>query len=367
MSGTLLRQAGRTRYAYDAQGRLVQTVRRLLTGGQKAWTYGYDAHSRLMSAVTPDGGRWSYLYDPLGRRVAKRRYADDGSQIEEIRFSWDGSVLVEQDHRSAASQIVSIITWDYEPASFSPLAQERRVFYADAPQETVDQAFHAIVTDAIGTPTELVTPEGDIVWRRTAGLWGGASMEETACLLRFRGQYHDSETGFDDNLNRLYDPETGRYTSADPLGLAPAANHHGNVENPMVWCDPLGLAKTPKPAPPPKPSFIVGSDGVAVTAVSPSFVEYNDVMFPVPEGAYGPFPVDSGKGFQYIHGTGGGPGLDPKVTSVRFMNPVTGGKYPHPDGYVNYMSSATPKPQAVDPKTGKTVKPSDPAWHLDAC
>src|SRR6185437_4663135 len=102
-------------------------------------------------------------------------------------------------------------------------------------------------------------------WRRCAGLWGTrlpataalagttatagttapaaatASDAATDCPLRFPGQYHDAETGLDYNYRRYYDPDTGRYTGPDPLGLAPAPNPYGYVGNPLSWLDPLGL------------------------------------------------------------------------------------------------------------------------------
>ena len=40
-----------------------------------------------------------------------------------------------------------------------------------------------------------------------------------SCPIRFPGQYADPETGFYYNLNRYYDPSTGRYTTPDPVGL----------------------------------------------------------------------------------------------------------------------------------------------------
>ncbi|WUG22446.1 hypothetical protein OG912_05650 [Streptomyces sp. NBC_00464] len=40
---------------------------------------------------------------------------------------------------------------------------------------------------------------------------------------------------------RHYAPETGRYASPDPLGLAPAPNPVGYVDNPNTASDPLGL------------------------------------------------------------------------------------------------------------------------------
>lgn len=60
--------------------------------------------------------------------------------------------------------------------------------------------------------------------------------------LRFPGQYFDPETGLHYNVHRYYDPHTGRYISADPLGLAPSANHYAYVSNPFTMADPLGLA-----------------------------------------------------------------------------------------------------------------------------
>jgi RHS repeat-associated protein len=266
VSGTLLRRAGRTSYEHDAQGRLIKTVRRTLSGGQKIWTFDYDALDRLTLAETPDGQRWRYRYDPLGRRLAKQRLgtgagaaigaADDEQEkeqvVEQIRFGWDGPVLAEQEHTCADRPEVTTTVWDYEPGSWTPLAQDRRSHLARAPQEVIDRHFHAIVTDLVGTPTELVAEDGSTVWRRTADLWGGALPSGTTpagseadaagyCPLRFPGQYHDPETGLDYNFYRYYDPDTGRYAAADPLGLESAPNHHTYVTNPYSRLDPLGL------------------------------------------------------------------------------------------------------------------------------
>jgi RHS repeat-associated protein len=57
------------------------------------------------------------------------------------------------------------------------------------------------------------------------------------------GQYHDQETGLHYNRHRYYDPEVGRYISADPIGLAGGLNAHVYAPNPVEWVDPLGLQK----------------------------------------------------------------------------------------------------------------------------
>src|SRR5205807_27770 len=63
-SGTRLRRAGRTRYEHDAQGRIVRTIRRTLSGQTREWTYAWNADDQLIRATTPDGAIWVYAYDP---------------------------------------------------------------------------------------------------------------------------------------------------------------------------------------------------------------------------------------------------------------------------------------------------------------
>jgi len=61
--------------------------------------------------------------------------------------------------------------------------------------------------------------------------------------LRFQGQYYDTETGLHYNRFRYYDPDVGRFTSKDPIGLLGGDNLYMYAPNPMGWVDPLGLKK----------------------------------------------------------------------------------------------------------------------------
>ncbi|HEV2636108.1 MAG TPA: DUF6531 domain-containing protein [Actinocrinis sp.] len=243
-------------YVYDPAGRL--TAEQDFNG--RNVTYAHDPAGRLTLRTNGAGQRVGFVRDPLGRRISKRRLAEDGVPLEETRFTWAGAVLAEQDHFRVGTPTGTATSWDYEPDSWTPVAQDTRTFYADAPQNLVDEQFHAIVTDLVGTPTELVTAAGEIAWRRQAGLWGGPLTEPGAdpgrpgFPLRFPGQYHDAETGLDYNCLRYYDPDTAGYTAPDPLGLAPAANHHAYVDNPLTLLDPLGLAPTPV-TPPTAPAY----------------------------------------------------------------------------------------------------------------
>ncbi|MFD1811764.1 putative T7SS-secreted protein [Rhodococcus gannanensis] len=224
-SGNLITSDGRTRYHHDAAGRLVRKVVTRISRKPDVWHYRYDAFDQLVEVVTPDGQRWAYTYDAYGRRTTKSKVADNGRVTERTRFTWDGARLVEQD---AAGDVTR---WTYQPGGFTPLTQSR-----------VDAEFFAIVTDLVGSPVELVDPDaGTVRGSASADLWGRATWQGESTPLRFPGQYCDDETGLHYNLHRYYDPALGRYTSQDPLGLAPAANPSAYPHNPTEWIDPLGL------------------------------------------------------------------------------------------------------------------------------
>ena len=50
--------------------------------------------------------------------------------------------------------------------------------------------------------------------------WGNRFVYDGAASdQRYPGQYFDAETGLHQNYFRDYDPRTGRYIEADPIGL----------------------------------------------------------------------------------------------------------------------------------------------------
>jgi RHS repeat-associated protein len=149
---------------------------------------------------------------------------------------------VEQTTRTAGELEECTLTWERD--GMRPLAQTERKTLADAPQHAIDQRFFAIVTDLIGTPTELISETGDIAWHPRATLWGVTSDNSDATAytpLRFPGQYFDPETQLHYNYFRYYDPSIALYASADPLGLEAGPSPHAYVVNPLAWVDYLGL------------------------------------------------------------------------------------------------------------------------------
>ncbi|WP_431313334.1 putative T7SS-secreted protein [Streptomyces antnestii] len=244
-TGTRITRAGGVRYEHDALGRVTLRQKPRLSRKPDTWRYEWDAEDHLTSTITPDGTRWRYTYDPLGRRTAKLRLAADSETVvERVDFTWDGTTLCEQTTTSPDFPNPVTLTWDHQ--GLRPIAQTERIgTTADAPQSEIDSRFFAIITDLVGTPTELVDEQGEIAWHTRSTLWGTtawAANSTTYTPLRFPGQYFDPETGLHCNYFRHYDPESARYLSIDPLGLAPAPNPATYVTNPHTWADHLGLS-----------------------------------------------------------------------------------------------------------------------------
>jgi RHS repeat-associated protein len=164
------------------------------------------------------------------------RVADGGAEAlparERTRFSWDGDVLGLEERPGAPAR-----AFVHEPGSFVPMLQSEggRVY--------------AYVTDHLGTPKELVDPEGRVAWAAAHTAWGQVhevwrdpaakvAVESPFWLL---GQSGDQETGLAYTRYRYFEAETGRWLSPDPIGVAGGKNLLG-FGPPSHAFDPLGLA-----------------------------------------------------------------------------------------------------------------------------
>ena len=102
--------------------------------------------------------------------------------------------------------------------------------------------------DHLGTPQELTSAAGEILWSVKYRAYGNVAKLEIAEIdnpLRFQGQYFDAETGLHYNRHRYYNPNTGSYLTPDPIKLAGGLNNYQYVNNPTGWVDPLGLNGCP--------------------------------------------------------------------------------------------------------------------------
>ena len=195
-------------------------------------TLGYDGANRLVHLIhaselgyTRDA---TYRYDGLGRRISKTVRHTNGI-TSTTHYGWDGDRIVREETDNQRTTIV------YEPGSFVPMLR------IDDTQQ--GQHISAFVTDALGTPMQLVAPNGETKWQAQPDDWAAVKHQRgtTAQSIRFQGQWHDEESGLYYNRHRYYDPQQGRYISQDPIGRSGGTNLYGYVTNPTDMVDPVGL------------------------------------------------------------------------------------------------------------------------------
>jgi len=166
-------------------------------------SYTYDSQNRRISK-TVAGMTTHYIYDLANRLIAET--LADGTPIRDFFYL------------------------DNEPLAVREYQTNPGLYY--------------FLNDHLGTPQQLITPAGAVVWQAAYLPYGEAQVQVNTVVnnLRFPGQYFDSETGLHYNWNRYYDPITGHYISADPIGLEGGLNLYAYVGgNPVNWSDPWGL------------------------------------------------------------------------------------------------------------------------------
>ncbi|MBI6632759.1 RHS domain-containing protein [Pseudomonas paralactis] len=218
------------RYKYDTLGRMVEK-RSAARGLQR---FAYDAESRLVEVRNENGSIVRMTYDPLGRRIEKSEHGANDYPLGRSSFTWDGLQLLQEQRNNQSSVYV------YEEGDYAPLARIDGL--------GVLQSIRYYHNDIIGLPEQLTETDGHIVWQAKYRVWGNTVEEisEPYFLeqqnLRFQGQYLDREIGLHYNIFRFYDPDVGRFTTTDPIGLAGGFNLYQYAANPIGWLDPWGLS-----------------------------------------------------------------------------------------------------------------------------
>lgn len=262
---------GIIQYAYDATGRL--------GGATDAATFGvlgwiYDGNGNRQSE-TRNASTQNYVYNPAGSNWLYQVGSDtrpktaNGNLASSPLFgtlSYDG-------YNRLAGTSVEITTYTYNAlgqrikkanqfdltTSFMYDEQGRLlyektgsntkeyVWLGDRPLARIDNgtSIYTYHTDRLGTPQAMTNSSGAIVWQADYEPFGKANVAVATVEnnLRLPGQYFDRETGLHYNYFRDYDPTTGRYIEADPIGLEGGVNLYTYVGgDPMGQIDPNGLA-----------------------------------------------------------------------------------------------------------------------------
>lgn len=211
-------------YSYDNDGHT-------LSDGERTFTYS-DA-GRMVTA-TSNSVMTTYAYNAFGQRVEK----SNASGVTYFVYDEAGHLLGEYDQ---AGNLIQELVWLYD----IPIATIR------TDQTGGGVGLFYIHTDHLNTPSKVTRPSDNaIIWRWDHDPFGNGQPNEDpdgnglslVFNLRFPGQYYDAETGLNYNVNRDYDPVTGRYIESDPIGLHGGVNTYAYVnDNPLTDTDPFGF------------------------------------------------------------------------------------------------------------------------------
>jgi RHS repeat-associated protein len=266
--------------SYDLWGQLYQTqhVHHWLVGGlpvteTRMTASIYDAEQRLASTqfaldttpVPPNFFRYvsteTYRYDALGRRIYARevrgpncithdrvsgclstliRTIWDGNQIlYETRVQGDSGNLELEDDAPPAQSYYGVVGYLHAGGTDQPIALWKGAGDLVLPFANWRGAFVKATcpsTDcgsSVYLPANGATAFGDPPFNpNRPTIWHGSLLEG--------GQ---DQSGYQYRRNRYYDPNTGRFTQEDPLGLGGGLNLYGFANgDPITFTDPFGLS-----------------------------------------------------------------------------------------------------------------------------
>jgi RHS repeat-associated protein len=259
--GNQILRRGATEYRWNRNGQLAEKRHRTVAG-VAVTRYQWNDAGLLRQVDLPDGRRVTFGYDPFARRVHKRVLSPVQEQapqvgqphvgkraiLTETRFCWDGQRIAQEVTRRAATVGPEGLRPMLDPTSAEPrlMPAETRTYchedgsFALLAGKLPDGTWAHYVNDVVGTPEALFGSDGKPLGELERRAW---RMEDPEGLtpFRFPGQYEDEETGLCYNRYRYYDPELGRFVSADPVGLRGGANVFSYAPNAVSWLDPLGL------------------------------------------------------------------------------------------------------------------------------
>ena len=208
-------------------------------GGNRAFTY--DAAGNVTYDNRAAGG-YGYAYNAAGRMseftlsgVLKASYKYDFAGRQAIR-TLSGGITIHSVFDSSGNRIA-----EYNEATGALIREY--VWFNGAPLAVIEGGVTTFIrADHIGRPVFGTNTGGTKTWTASYLPFGGVrTTTGTPITARFPGQWFQSESGLHQNWMRDYDPTTGRYLQADPLGLVDGASVYGYArQSPSMYSDPTG-------------------------------------------------------------------------------------------------------------------------------
>ncbi|WP_208353070.1 RHS repeat domain-containing protein [Pseudaestuariivita rosea] len=167
-----------------------------------------------------------YLYNAAGQQVV-RRLTQETRTIHSVH-DLNGQRIAE---------------YEVDPVTGTSTLLREYVWMDMTPVAVIENGqVYFIRADHIGRPIFATDASGTKVWEATYLPFGGLHTSSGDTIaLRFPGQWFQSESGLHQNWMRDYDPTTGRYIQADPLGLVAGVSLYGYAnQSPFTYIDPNG-------------------------------------------------------------------------------------------------------------------------------
>jgi RHS repeat-associated protein len=219
--------AGTRSLSYDARGNLATETR---PGAVTAST-SYDGYARLIGYVRTGEASLSFTYNGMDDRVREVR----GTVTR--RYLYDGAGRILGEYGASATDVIAEHLWlspdaanDNQPfggddgvGGYAPLA------IASAPTGGTAQVIW-VHGNHMGVPLVYTNSTGAVITPPSFTQSAFAGQMKTLADLYY-------------NRYRDYDPSTGRYIQADPIGLNGDPNPYAYaMNNPLRYGDPEGLA-----------------------------------------------------------------------------------------------------------------------------
>jgi len=222
-----------TALTYDANGNTLTD--------EKGYAYTWDALNRLISVTYPSGASTLFAYDGLSRRISIIEKDASNTVTSTKLYLWIGSEIAEE--RDASNMVT-------------------KRFFPQGEQQSGTAYFY--FRDHLGSVREMCGSSGAIVARYSYDPYGRTTLVSGTNLAtkQYAGMYAHQTSGLyltnagdGSSTGRLYDSNTGRWQSRDPIGERGGLNLFSYVmENPITHTDGLGLQSEPSPRPYPPPS-----------------------------------------------------------------------------------------------------------------
>jgi RHS repeat-associated protein len=216
-------------YTYDNAGNTLTETR-----PGESFGYTYNKRNRLAAVTRNTLAYASYTYNAL-EQLTSRNTSAVGAPAGTVHYLYDqdGHLIAEANASTGATtrDYIWLASNDNDPVDL-PLA---------IAETTTLTMVHA---DHLGRPTRMTDAAKATVWQAIWKPWGEVhSLSGTLTQnLRFPGQYYQIETGLHYNHHRNYDPVTGRYTQADPLGFVDGPSVYAYAgSSPLMLTDRTGL------------------------------------------------------------------------------------------------------------------------------